>query len=125
MYILIYVGSFDNIPAFDPHALSCSGVITTTLCTSAQAVETSTASDTSTRVISRTTIPAQTIIPHLQFPSPTSGGKSADGAQNYLTILMIATAVSVAVAVLIIMVAAMIKFIVRSVHISYAIYQNV
>ena len=91
-------------------------MITTTLCTSTQTVKVSTASETSTHITSWTAIPVQTIIPHVQFPSPTSSGRPGDGVQDLFTIVMIAASVAV-IALIIIITVVISCVIVRSVHI--------
>ena len=116
--IMLYIGSFDNIPAYDPSATSCTDVTTNTLVTSTQAIKTSTTLETSTGIISWTPTPVQTITSQVQSPSLTSSGRPANGAQDYFTIGMI-IAVSAAAGILIIIIAAVIICCVmfRSVHI--------
>ena len=69
--IMLYIGSFDNIPAYDPSATSCTDVTTNTLVTSTQAIKTSTTLETSTGIISWTPTPVQTITSQVQSPSLT------------------------------------------------------
>ena len=123
IFIMLCVGSFDNIPAYDPSATSCTNVTTSTLFTSTQTVkrstapETSTASATSAGIISWTITPVQTILSdsHVRSPSLTSSVRPADGAQDHSTIV----AVSVAAGILIVIIAVVIIccIIFRSVHI--------
>ena len=98
LLMMLYVGSFDNIPAYDPLVISCTDVTTSTLFTSTQSTKTSTASETSTGIISWTTTPVQTITSHVQSPSPTPSGGSGDEARDEFTIGM-AVGVSVATAI--------------------------
>ena len=106
--LCMYVGSFDNVPAYDPSATSCTDVTTSTLIKSTQTVRTS-ASEAPTGIISWTTISVQTTTSHVQSPSPTSSGRPADGAQDHFIIRMIVI-VSVATGLLIIIVAAVIIY---------------
>ena len=102
-----YVGSFDNIPAYDPSETSCSDATTST---NIFVTSTHTALQASTLIDSWTTTPVQTITSHVQPPSPTSNGKSDNGD---IRTIILAVGVSVAATLILIVVAAIICVLLR------------
>ena len=90
---------------------------TNTLFTSTQTIKISTASETSTLVVSWMTTPVQIITSHVLSPSPTSSGRSADG--DHIAIVVTVGVTVVGIIPSIIIVAIIICALKRLVHIYY------